>query len=53
MRATSMPTAAAARSLERTAMNIRPAGALRSRATADADQASTISSTNTPKITRG
>ena len=33
VRATSMPTAAAARSLERTAMNIRPAGALRSRAT--------------------
>ena len=33
VRATLIPTAAAARSFERTAMNIRPAGALRSRAT--------------------
>ena len=52
VRATLMPTALAARSLDRTAMNMRPAGALRNRATSSPTR-HTMSSTTTPKITRG
>ena len=51
VRATSIPTALAARSLERTAMNIRPAGALRSRATSSPTRHTTTSA-KIPKITR-
>ena len=47
-----MPAAAAARSLERIAIIVRPVGERRSRATITPTR-HTIASTSTPKITRG
>ena len=50
--ATRIPAAAAARSLERTAMSIRPVAELRIRAT-DSPTSVTMTSRKTPKMTRG
>ena len=50
--ATRIPAAAAARSLDRTAISIRPVAELRIRATDSATSVTMISS-STPKMTRG
>ena len=50
--ATLIPAAAAARSFERTAISMRPAGARRSRATSRPIR-QTTTSRKTPKMTRG